>query len=103
MALRINFPNEFDRAQAKKDGRTELGGDIMIHGSNVSIGCLAMGDEVAEDLFVLAAKVGIENIEVILSPLDFRTSKLRDDATRPAWTRKLYAEIKAALVKLPTQ
>ena len=103
LALRINYPNEFDRAQAEKDGRTELGGDIMIHGSNVSIGCLAMGDEATEDLFVLAAKVGIENIEVLLSPLDFRTRKLPDDATRPAWTRKLLAEIEAALVKLPTR
>lgn len=34
----------------------------MIHGKNCSIGCLDMGDEAAEDLFVLAAKTGIDNI-----------------------------------------
>ena len=101
LALRVDYPNAFDKAQAKKDGRTELGGDIMIHGSNVSAGCLAMGDEAAEDLFVLAAEVGAPNIEVILSPLDFRSQNVPDDPSRPAWVRDLYTEIKTALLKLP--
>jgi len=72
LSLRINYPNEFDRQQAERENRTNLGGDIMIHGSNASIGCLAMGDEAAEDLFILAAVTGIDNISVILSPVDFR-------------------------------
>ena len=103
LALRVNYPNTFDRSQAQKEGRTELGGDIMIHGSNASIGCLAMGDEVAEDLFILASEVGAENIKVILSPVDFRTSSVPNDAKRPTWVKNLYAEIKASLIKLPTQ
>lgn len=44
----------------------------MIHGNAVSIGCLAMGDTAAEELFVLAARTGLRNIQVILSPIDFR-------------------------------
>ncbi|HEX8835172.1 MAG TPA: L,D-transpeptidase family protein [Abditibacteriaceae bacterium] len=103
LALRVNYPNEFDRAQAAKEGRAELGGDIMIHGSNASIGCLAMGDEAAEDLFVLAAETGLQNIEVILSPLDFRTSDVPDDNARPAWVQELYARIESQLKKLPRQ
>lgn len=101
LALRLNYPNEFDRAKAKLDGRTTLGGDIMIHGSTGSIGCLAMGDETAEDLFVLAAEVGIENISVILSPTDFRVYELpikRNDL--PSWTDELYTNIKVELSKL---
>src|SRR5207244_3968581 len=47
LSLRVSYPNDFDRAQAKRDGRQKLGGDIMIHGSFASIGCLAMGDEAA--------------------------------------------------------
>lgn len=43
----------------------------MIHGKRCSVGCLAMGDEAAEDLFVLAAETGIENVSIILSPVDF--------------------------------
>lgn len=100
LALRVNYPNEFDQAQAVKEGRTELGGDIMIHGSNASVGCLAMGDEAAEDLFVIASEVGLENIEVILSPVDFRKIDAPEDKQRPAWVNDLYDEIKVALKKL---
>src|SRR4030095_1321078 len=62
LALRVAYPNAFDRARAAEDGRTELGADIMVHGSDVSVGCLAMGDEAAEELFVLAALAGTENV-----------------------------------------
>jgi murein L,D-transpeptidase YafK len=32
LSLRLDYPNEFDREMAQRDGRTQLGGDIMIHG-----------------------------------------------------------------------
>jgi len=102
LSLRVGYPNDFDRAQAAKENRTKLGGDIMIHGAAVSIGCLAMGDEAAEDLFVLAADTGVEKITVILSPVDFRAEKpLPKDAKLTEWTPKLYEEIKVRLAKLP--
>jgi murein L,D-transpeptidase YafK len=101
LSLRINYPNEFDRQQAKRENRTNLGGDIMIHGSNASIGCLAMGDEVAEDLFILAAETGIENTSVILSPVDFRKRPFPEVThTLPEWTDVLYEQIKQELSKL---
>ncbi len=104
LALRINYPNDFDRRQAKRQGRTNLGGDIMLHGSNASIGCLAMGDRAAEDLFILAARTGIKNITVILTPVDFRTTQL-PDATDPLppWTNELYEQIKTKLSALKSQ
>jgi murein L,D-transpeptidase YafK len=101
LSLRVGYPNDFDRAQARKENRTKLGGDIMIHGAAVSIGCLAMGDETAEDLFVLAADTGIEHIKVIFSPVDFRAGKsVPKDVKLPDWTPTLYAEIRTNLVKL---
>jgi hypothetical protein len=102
VALRVGYPNEFDRAQAIKDGRTDLGGDIMIHGDSVSIGCLAMGDEVAEDLFVLAADTGLTNLAMIITPVDFRKGKAVPKAAKlPEWTDELYSKIKAQLADLP--
>jgi len=101
LALRVNYPSAADRAQARRDGRRDLGGDIMIHGSNASIGCLAMGDEAAEDLFVLAADTGLDNIQLLLSPVDFRFSKLPPDTQRPPWTSDLYTRLKAAFTDLP--
>lgn len=102
LSLRVGYPNAFDREQAAKEGRINLGGDIMIHGSAVSIGCLAMGDEAAEDLFVLAADTGLKNISVILSPVNFRQGKTVPATVKlPAWADTLYAEIRARLQKLP--
>jgi len=95
LSLRIGYPNEFDRARAKEEGRTNLGGDIMIHGGRVSVGCLAMGDEAAEELFVLAAEAGIANIEVILCPVDFRRREMPPaDHVLPKWTDELYGKVR---------
>ncbi len=100
LSLRVNYPNARDRAQAKAENRTNLGGDIMIHGSRASIGCLAMGDEVAEDLFILAAETGIANgkVSVILCPVDFRRNEMpKLSYLLPGWTDDLYERIRERL------
>ena len=61
---------------AAKDGRKDLGGDIMIHGKAGSAGCLAVSDETSEELFVLASNVGLPNIKLIIAPTDFRRNGL---------------------------
>jgi hypothetical protein len=104
LSLRIGYPNEFDRAQATREGRTKLGGDIMIHGGAASIGCVAVGDKAVEDLFVLAADTGIKNITVLLAPVDFRAGKtLPESAKLPEWAGPLYQEIKTRLAALPRE
>jgi hypothetical protein len=99
-ALRVGYPNEFDRAMAARDGRTNLGGDIMIHGSDVSIGCLAMGDPAIEELFVLAAAVGVENVKIILAPCDLRKRTVTTDVNTE-WRAELYKTITDAMRELP--
>lgn len=100
LSLRVNYPNEFDRAQAKAEKRTNLGGDIMIHGNSVSIGCLAIGDSAAKDMFVLAARTKLRNIQVIISPVDFRNGKVAEPSGDvPKWLGSLYESIKAELSK----
>jgi murein L,D-transpeptidase YafK len=102
VSLRLNYPNAFDRAQAQSDGRSNLGGDIMIHGKAVSIGCVAVGDKAAEDIFTLAADTGLKNMKVVCSPIDFRRhNAIPRRATLSPWTDKLYAQIKSALSELP--
>jgi hypothetical protein len=101
LALRVNYPNDFDKEHARHEGRANLGGDIMIHGGAASIGCLAMGDPAAEDLFVVAAETGIKNISVILAPMDFRMRDLPSNSSpSPSWTPELYSEIRKALAPL---
>ena len=70
----------------------------MIHGDDISSGCLAIGDEAAEDLFVLAALTGIDNVTVIIAPVDFRRQSLPNlSETIPEWSRELYDDLKCEL------
>jgi hypothetical protein len=101
LSLRVGYPNSHDRERARQEGRANLGGDIMIHGNAVSIGCLAMGDQAAEDLFVLAADTGLPRIVVVLSPTDFRLGHRAPTNNLPAWTGDLYSEIQKRLKDFP--
>lgn len=103
LALRLGYPNDFDRAQAVKEGRDNLGSDIMIHGGEASVGCLAVGDEASEDVFVLVGDVGIANVTVLLSPFDFRQTNAVMPVVKglPAWTPALYQTIRSNLAELP--
>ena len=100
LSMKINYPNEFDLFHAWQEGRAEQGSDIFIHGNTVSIGCLAMGDAAIEELFILTAQVGAENVKVVIAPHDPRTYPLEADSEElPEWTTELYSiisrEIKA--------
>ncbi len=102
LSLRVNYPNDFDRRQAKRGDRTHLGGDIMIHGGRSSIGCLAMGDPVAEELFILAHETGLDNLRVMLTPVDFRRHPdWEPPSGLPDWTGELYGRLREAVSKLP--
>jgi murein L,D-transpeptidase YafK len=48
LSFNIGFPNSYDRAHDR------TGSFIMIHGSYISIGCLAMTDEKIEEIYTLA-------------------------------------------------
>ena len=94
LSMKVDYPNDFDREHAQVDGRSDLGGDIFIHGKSVSAGCLAMGDAAIEELFVLAAHVGTDNIKVVIAPSDPRLRPL--DTTHhslPYWTGELYDQV----------
>lgn len=49
LSFNIGYPNEYDRALRR------TGSSIMIHGNQVSIGCLAMTDEKIEEIYTLCA------------------------------------------------
>jgi murein L,D-transpeptidase YafK len=51
LSLRVNYPNASDRVLSDPD---RPGFDIYIHGSNQTVGCIPLGDEAIEELYVLA-------------------------------------------------
>lgn len=98
LSLKVSYPNASDRRRAASDGRTRLGGDIMIHGKAVTIGCIPIGDDAVEALFYLAAKVGIRNVSVVVAPYDMRGGRRPELETSPLpWYGDLCGEIAAAL------
>lgn len=101
VSLRLDYPNPFDRQMARRDGRSQLGGDIMIHGKAVSVGCLAMGDLAAEELFTLAALIGQSKLEVLIAPTDLRRSQPTVPPPSPAWVTSLYEELRLRLQAFP--
>lgn len=51
LSLGINYPNLSDK---RKSAFSDLGGDIFIHGSCVTIGCLPMTDDCIKEIYLLA-------------------------------------------------
>jgi len=96
LSLRVGYPSAEDRRIAAAEGRDDLGGDIMIHGRDLSIGCLAMGDPAIEEIFVLAAKVGLDDMEILLLPHDLRQ---RPAADRRPWVQARYDALSQAVTQ----
>lgn len=49
LALQVNYPNASDRLKARAK---DPGGDIMIHGNCVTIGCIPIQDDPIESLYI---------------------------------------------------
>ena len=60
LSLRVDYPNRSDRLL----GRRPLGGDIFIHGGYATVGCLPLGDEGIEELYLAAADAMAAGAEV---------------------------------------
>ncbi len=76
LSLGLNYPNESDLMHADP---TAPGSDIFIHGGAVSVGCLALGDEAIEELYLAANDSKMRPIRVQLFPARMDTTDW------PAW------------------
>lgn len=102
LSMLVDYPNADDLAVAAADGRTELGGEIFIHGGAKSIGCLALGDAAIEHLFVLVADVGMEHVQVVLAPHDPRGGAPLAPVPGLPFTADLYRRIAMRLAAFST-
>lgn len=106
LSMKVNYPNAFDRAQAEREGRTHLGGDIFIHGKAVTIGCIPIGDDAMEELFTIVARHrkiasgGDEAVRVIIAPRDLRERAPPMFPEIP-WTPEKYERVRQALEAFP--
>ncbi len=102
LSMMIDYPNHFDRLQASKDGRRQLGNNIFLHGKSISVGCLAVGDKAIDQIFLLARRVGLNRIKLIIAPNDLRREKPDTiNFAQPRWLPELYQQISSALNEFP--
>jgi murein L,D-transpeptidase YafK len=75
LSLGLNYPNESDKMLSDL---TQPGGDIFIHGSCVTVGCIPITDEQIEELYILAAHakdLGEDFIPVHIFPINFKNPR----------------------------
>jgi murein L,D-transpeptidase YafK len=68
LSLGINYPNASDKILGRVG---KLGGDIFIHGSCVTVGCLPMTDDLMKEIYVIAVEAksnGQKQIPVHIFP-----------------------------------
>lgn len=71
LSMGINYPNASDRILSDP---VRPGSDIFIHGKCVTIGCIPLGDEAIEELYLLcdlAMKGDSLPVQVYIFPMDF--------------------------------
>ena len=75
LSLGLNYPNESDKLLSDM---IQPGGDIYIHGSCVTTGCIPITDEQIEELYIVAAHakdLGEDFIPVHIFPINFRNPR----------------------------
>lgn len=100
LSIKINYPNEFDKSKSKLSNIADMGKDIFIHGKSATIGCIPIGDEAIEEVFVMTQKAINYKVDVIISPRDFRTNPNFPNIENIEWENELYALISEKLCQL---
>jgi hypothetical protein len=100
VSLRVDYPSEEDREHGRRDGRERLGSDIMIHGGQASVGCLAIGDPAIEEVFLLAERVGLAHLDALLLPHDLRHDP-RCPTEVPPWMQDRYRRMAEEVRSMP--
>lgn len=68
LALQVSYPNSSDRIKSDKE---HPGGDIMIHGNCVTIGCMPLTDDKIKEVYIMAVEArnsGQQTIPVHIFP-----------------------------------
>lgn len=78
LSLGLNYPNQSDKVLSDS---IRPGGDIYIHGSCVTVGCIPLTDEYIDEVYILAAYAkasGEDYIPVHIYPVRYNVKKSAD-------------------------
>jgi len=77
LSLRVDYPNAADRARNTGVPVSALGGEIFIHGDCVTIGCVPIGDEAIEQVYLAALETRSRGGEISVLILPARPGSVR--------------------------
>lgn len=103
LSIKVNYPNQLDRKKSRFTDVSQMGGDIFIHGKSATIGCIPIGDEAIEEVFLMTSKANNRKAKIIISPRDFRSNPVYPQIDEIDWETELYDMIYTELKKLPHQ
>jgi murein L,D-transpeptidase YafK len=100
LSIRVDYPSA-DDVRHSLVPRNTMGGDIYVHGNQVSIGCIAIGDPAIEEVFCLVAQARPNERRILIAPVDFRDSDAARRLPPPdePWLRARYASLRATLLR----
>lgn len=81
LSLGLNYPNQSDKILSDS---VRPGGDIYIHGSCVTVGCIPLTDQFIDEVYILAAyakNAGEDYIPVHIYPVRYNVKKSMDYLT----------------------
>ncbi len=84
LSMRVSYPNAVDRARGPV---RDLGGDIYVHGGCASIGCIAVGNEWIQELYVIAMEARHAGQREI--PIHIFPTRLDDEGLH--WLARTYS------------
>ncbi len=85
LSLKVNYPNKSDMKKAK--GRP--GGDIMIHGECVTIGCIPIENDPIEELYILCVESFDRKHKISLDIFPFKFTAENDKTIGSGYSKEL--------------
>jgi murein L,D-transpeptidase YafK len=100
LALGVNYPNASDRILSDK---AKPGGEIYVHGSCVTVGCIPLTDPIIEEVYVLSASTkaaGQDFIPIHVFPISFKSDKSKETLDKMLEQRPDYKPLAHRLEKV---
>ena len=85
LGMQINYPNQSDKILGKKP----YGGQIMIHGNCVTIGCIPITDDKIKEVYLLCLYSKGANNEVAIHSFPFKLSDAKFESAKKQYDKNL--------------
>lgn len=101
LALKIDFPNDFDRRMAEKDSRDSFRSQVLVHSGATSDSNVALKEQDMEELYTLASISEVSSWRFVFAPFDLRIEAREIKSNSPQWIDDLDQQLMRELMTLP--